>query len=494
MYKLMIVDDEEIEREGMAAFIPWENYGIELAGTAWNGVEGLEKLEQLRPDIVLVDVKMPVMDGIEMIRRARQTYPDIVFVVLSGYGDYEFTSRAMEEGVRHYLLKPCDEGKIVAVLEKVKAELAQARAHAAQWEELENSAHTLLPRAQEQVFRDLLLGRALPAAASTQQFMDGLGGAARAVFVVGFSIAKGFDYLEQFVIGNILTDLLPEGTLLLTASVQKNVLALADAAANDTLDAAVRRLKKEFLRFETMPLLAAASEVGTLDALNTMYGSVQSLLTLEKASAAEGVLRVGSAEALPGDAALLFDYRAIGAAERYEAVLFELYLTFTKMALLNYTDAQKQESCRLAWRLSAPEAAQQPVPDTWEALADALAEQQGVAFGPDKEGRRSREILLTVYRHLGEPGVSLQTLTANDLYMNPDYLGRLFTRLTGQRFPTFVENRRIDAARRLLHFRPDLPIHQLAELVGYPPDVQYFSKAFRKRCGKMPSEYRGSLQ
>ena len=62
MYKLLIVDDEEIEREGMAHFIPWEEQGIQLVGTAWNGVQGLEMMERLRPDIVLVDVKMPVID------------------------------------------------------------------------------------------------------------------------------------------------------------------------------------------------------------------------------------------------------------------------------------------------------------------------------------------------------------------------------------------------------------------------------------------------
>lgn len=118
MYKLLIVDDEEIEREGMAHFIPWEEQGIQLVGTAWNGVQGLEMMERLRPDIVLVDVKMPVMSGLEMIRQARQTFPDVVYVILSGYGEYEFTSQAMEEGVRHYLLKPCDEKRIREVLDK----------------------------------------------------------------------------------------------------------------------------------------------------------------------------------------------------------------------------------------------------------------------------------------------------------------------------------------------------------------------------------------
>lgn len=115
MYKLLIVDDEAIERDGMANLIPWQAYGVELVGTAWNGMDGYEKIEALHPDIVLTDIKMPVMNGIELIRKTKYKFPDIEFLILSGYGEYEFTSQAMEEGVRHYILKPCDEAKIVEV-------------------------------------------------------------------------------------------------------------------------------------------------------------------------------------------------------------------------------------------------------------------------------------------------------------------------------------------------------------------------------------------
>ena len=125
MYTLLIVDDEEIEREGMAQLILWEKYGYRLAGTAKNGAEGLEKIGQLHPDIAIVDIKMPVMNGIEMIRQGQAAYPDTAYVVLSGYGDYEYTSQAMELGVRHYILKPCDDAKIMPVLDRAVQELGR---------------------------------------------------------------------------------------------------------------------------------------------------------------------------------------------------------------------------------------------------------------------------------------------------------------------------------------------------------------------------------
>ena len=240
--KLLIVDDEEIEREGMAHFIPWQEQGVELVGAAWNGVQGLEMMEQFRPDIVLVDVKMPVMNGLEMIRKARQTFPDVVYVILSGYGEYEFTSQAMEEGVRHYLLKPCDEKKIVAVLDKVKAELQEKQERASKAQ----NARLLLPHAREQLFCELLLDHAQRGAAAVQNFMTEMGGPDRPVLLLDVQLRRGFDYLERFVVGNIMTDLLPSGTLLCSGGFDRDTFLLLDPQADAALDAAFARLQVEF--------------------------------------------------------------------------------------------------------------------------------------------------------------------------------------------------------------------------------------------------------
>ena len=70
---------------------------------------------------------MPGMNGIEMIRQGQASYPDTAYVVLSGYGDYEYTSQAMELGVRHYILKPCDDAKIIPVLGRAAQELEARR-------------------------------------------------------------------------------------------------------------------------------------------------------------------------------------------------------------------------------------------------------------------------------------------------------------------------------------------------------------------------------
>lgn len=483
MYTLLIVDDEEIEREGMAQFIPWDSYEIKVVSTARNGAEGLEKIAKFRPDLAIVDIKMPVMNGIEMIRQAKEQYPDMTFVVLSGYGDYEFTSQAMELGVRHYILKPCNESKMIPVLNKAFAELEEARKKNARSEKLETEARLLKPYAREQLFRDLLLGKA-QASSGARQLVDELGGEQRMVLLLDFRLKCGFDSLERYVVGNMLGDLLPDGTLLMTTGVDRDVLVLADAMAESSVETAVQVLKKEFKRFETLPMLSSASRTGTLAELSVLFRQAQELLQLNMDENEPALLRPSRNAALPETVNEIFDLEALRQTGSYEELLQELAFSFAKMEAKDYRPQQRQKLCELAWKLlfedkAAPE-------DSLPAWADALT----AAWNHPQPDARSREIFLAIYENLPEPEFSLQTIAQQRLFMSEDHLRRIFSQMTGNRFSAYLEHCRITQARRLLEFQPDMKISRLAELVGYPLDGQYFSKVFRKICGVTPTEYR----
>lgn len=496
MYKLLIVDDEEIEREGMEKFIQWEKYGIRLVGSAWNGVEGFEKIREEKPDIVLTDIKMPVMDGIELIRKTRKSFPEVEFVVLSGYGEYEFTSRAMEEGVRHYILKPCDEQKITAVLDRVKADIEEKRKNR-QEKQVGTTALRLLPRAKEQIFRNMLLGRE-PLKKEYQLLLDEIGNV-REVIVLAFRIQKGFDDLEQFVIGNILSDLLGKDKVFLSASIQKDVLLLLDAKAGPNIESAVTRTQKEFRELETLPIQAAVSKAGKLGTVSALYLQIQGLFRIGSIERQIGFLHEGLLRNLQNDATLLVDYRRIRGAKEYGEILFEIYLALVKMDLKQYTFQQEKEVC--GWMLSilcgedaAPECPGNG--DKWallERAADIVAEKQGLGLNQGKEEQRIKRILLAVYRNLQDPGMNIQFLSQKVLFMNEDYFGRLFAKDRKEKFSAFLVRRRVALAKRLLQYDPELKIAHLAELVGYPPDGQYFSKEFRRLTGMSPTEYRDSL-
>ena len=117
MYRVLIVEDEDIIRKGLAYTMDWMGMGCTIVGEAANGQEGLEKIEELKPDIVVADIMMPVIDGIEMIRIARQKF-NFKSIILTSYADFDYAKKAIDLDVSAYLLKPVDEDELIKNVDK----------------------------------------------------------------------------------------------------------------------------------------------------------------------------------------------------------------------------------------------------------------------------------------------------------------------------------------------------------------------------------------
>ena len=102
----MLADDEAEIRAGLRSIVRWEDYGIELLGTARNGAEALDMIRYHEPDIVLTDIQMPGMNGLELVKRVNEEQFDCLFVILSGYDDFQYAQTAIKQGVHDYILKP----------------------------------------------------------------------------------------------------------------------------------------------------------------------------------------------------------------------------------------------------------------------------------------------------------------------------------------------------------------------------------------------------
>ncbi len=122
MLRMIIVDDERAIREALSVVLDWNALGIELVGLYKNGAEAFDAILDEYPDIVMTDIKMPALNGLELLARARSAGIDAVFVILSGYAEFEFAKEAMRFGVRHYLLKPIGEEQLRTVIEEVRNE------------------------------------------------------------------------------------------------------------------------------------------------------------------------------------------------------------------------------------------------------------------------------------------------------------------------------------------------------------------------------------
>ena len=112
MYKVVVVEDEEIARKGIIFTINWDALNCMIAGEAANGEEGAEVIRRLSPDIIVTDLKMPRMDGVEMIQMLRCEGNRAKFIILTAYGDFKYAQSAVKLGVSDYLLKPLKDGKL----------------------------------------------------------------------------------------------------------------------------------------------------------------------------------------------------------------------------------------------------------------------------------------------------------------------------------------------------------------------------------------------
>ncbi len=130
MLKLIIADDEEIIRDRLINKIPWNTYGFEIVGEAENGKDLYEMTHLLRPDAVMLDIKMPIMDGIEYAKRIRNDGFDTEIVVLSGYGEFEYARAFINIGVFDYILKPLNKKDIGDVFKRLRYKIEKQKTSA----------------------------------------------------------------------------------------------------------------------------------------------------------------------------------------------------------------------------------------------------------------------------------------------------------------------------------------------------------------------------
>lgn len=123
MIKLIIADDEELIKKRLIQCIAWEEMGYEVTAEASDGEELLEKIKEYNPDVVLTDIKMPVMDGIEVANAAREMGIKTEFVIISGYDDFVYAQKGIEAGVFSYILKPIDKLKLMEIFKKLATKL-----------------------------------------------------------------------------------------------------------------------------------------------------------------------------------------------------------------------------------------------------------------------------------------------------------------------------------------------------------------------------------
>ncbi|MDD5920804.1 MAG: response regulator, partial [Oscillospiraceae bacterium] len=123
--RVLLVDDEIMIREGFKRLFDWEAHDCEVVGEAADGMEALAKIDSLQPDIAIMDINIPIMNGLKVIQMSRLKHPDTAFVIVSGYDDFSYCREALRLQIADYILKPVNYEEFGTCIDNLKIALFQ---------------------------------------------------------------------------------------------------------------------------------------------------------------------------------------------------------------------------------------------------------------------------------------------------------------------------------------------------------------------------------
>ncbi|WP_027091919.1 response regulator transcription factor [Cohnella thermotolerans] len=522
MNKVMLVEDEMYARQGLRNLIEWERFGFEVGFEAENGEEALRLIEDAKPELVITDIRMPVLDGLELIRTVRESgNQDTKFIIISGYGDFKYAQKAIKFGVKDFILKPVDE-----------TELTDTLAHLAVQIERDKMLKDESPAYSQKALERLLLGKASEEEIGTIAKLLGL--EREGTYYYAFAEMNGIQsFMDKDSAAEWMSELRSAmartaeelglvrnpvhireqkpgvyGFLLnFGSSVRTNVIA-------EAADLFVRRLRQRF----GLPIMVYAGEgVRDLGEIQRAYSTACAAMEYKYAFADRSVLSYGDvkgcelqyAEFEPGEYAKLLEQVEEG--ER-DAMFATADWIFEQIQRKRYApEAVQNAVARFAFGVIGSIRAMQgdenelrslePIlqwrdhPITLDGLKErfrAFLEESSETIARLRKNNAMGDIAKIksyIEKHYNED-LSLKSIAAR-FYMNPVYLGQLFKKTYGVYFNDFLLQIRIHNAKRLLR-QTEKRVYEIARSVGFD-NADYFVIKFEKVEGKTPTAYRNEL-
>jgi two-component system, response regulator YesN len=501
LYKVLLVDDEPLIIEGMKALIPWEDYGLEVAGEACDGTHALKQLQESSFDIILTDIKMPKMTGLELITNCKELNNRTKFIVLSGYQEFEYIKKGLELGIENYLLKPVNEDELINtienVIEKIKKDTREDR----------NSASYVL--------RDNMLWRLLNHDIDEKEWRQraelyqlSLDKPKLTVAIIQFDKNA---YQDTEALSNARTEMENLIDSVCIISPDNDFIVILSGQNEEQQSEKVEKLKaylQKSKQFDYYYLsmgcsVSSSSELQKSYDLANELSSYQLILEpntvitekltnryMEKNSVrqqdflqlAKYILNqeVDSAKSWLDDAFLQFEQQdCLYPPSVIRQYMIDLVITVQKSATkgIFYPTIRLVELIMKSHSLKdLRRIVEQYIRDLIEACSKQTVQRSSII----------QSILDYIHDHYSEE-LSLKTLSQR-FHINSIYLGQLFQKELGIVFSEYINHFRIEKAKELLK-NTHQKAGKIGKCVGYS-DTTYFYKQFKKSVGVTPTEWR----
>lgn len=503
--RILIVEDEVMIREGLAKLIR-AHTDHAVIGEASNGKEGLQLAIRYRPDLMITDIRMPVMDGLEMIEALHGMGLRIRAVILSGYSEFAYAKRAIYFGVEDYLLKPLAAEDIVEALQRIEEKI-----------EAEEKKYAGTP---VRYIRELIDGGALQQEGRQCLAQDcGFGSAGCFQIYLGYlgetlvgyeeeirgkweTLKNDFTKVRLFAIANGRKQQL---LYLAVLPPEEGAPALFQKAVERRITRPYKQKENRGVwsmaaaaRWEEIPEAARAAESLLREAMGVRDGELilrerlQALAWKEFQYPAElgaemkHALCRGEPDAIRAAGERFIGYMQDGPLREQEirqAYLKAVYLLLDTVREVDGDTYGRMQNADLLAKCTEAVTLREMSGSFRDGL-DILCSSRRVR--EDISNYTIKRAINHIREHYQE-GITLEEVSGQ-LGITPEYLSTLFNREMKVNFSTFLRQFRISHAKRLLK-GTDMKVYEVAEAVGYS-DSKYFARVFKEELGVSPGDYR----
>ncbi|MBD5520754.1 MAG: response regulator [Lachnospiraceae bacterium] len=535
-YSVLLVDDEEEVFEVIRKKLDWESIGFRVVGYARNGVEALEMAEELQPDVVMSDIKMPYMDGLTLCRKLKELYPTMKVIIFSGFDDFEYAKEAIKIEAEEYILKPINANELREVYERIKINLDRELDEKRNIDKLREYYMESLPVLQENFYTSLIEGRITGDAIEeyARNYQVELTGPYYVVTVLHISktnpatedviadpilLAMSVEKLakEQLTgkwnskvvtyLGDIIviTQLSSEDSITQFTDKMDRICQMAKRVCKARVTAGIGHICNQ-------PAQLPMSYQGAQNAISyrVLYGTTRAIniaetdprenadIPWEEPYIREIIkkIKMGEAESLQEAIKEFISKLSVSkmSLQKYRILIMELITEIFRFSANNQINLdvilgenstdENNDIYTMAMQLESSDA-------LGEWLSETCLKLQKQILNERRDTTKSfvTKAIEYVKEHYSDQDLSIETVCSY-LNVSAAYFSTVFKKETGKTFINYLTDYRMEEAENLLLMENE-KTYIIAQKVGYS-DPNYFSYAFKKQFGMSPSKYKTS--
>ncbi len=531
MLKVMIVDDEYYFREALKVSLDWEELGFTICAEAKNGNDALLKADELSPDIVLVDINMPVMDGLEFVKEIKNKGFDCKIVILTGHSEFQYAKQAVQLGVHNYLLKPVNEKELMESLLDLKRVIERERDIKIEFNKLKQQVKNSIPLLKEKFLNELIQGSLIRTEKSIANRMAYLNIQLSSDYyrVISIEINHDDDWddediqLWKFAVSNIACEVL-EGYFPYELCYDNNDLICIIIGSNEkNYDTQLLlESKLEIIRSVISKHLEFTITIGVGNEKRSLFDIAasydESLVALKNkltlgldrvityCSVEDSEIRVNLFTA--GDKNLLLIYMRTGDITEVMNLINRVFTQISEESLhheILYVICVEMVSACMEFIIESGLSVKEVLPNNLLNIIEEIQSKGTILeieewlksiFKNTLEAvsrKRSKkasglidDVKIYIHKNYGSSELNIDEIASN-LYVNYSHLCFVFKRETGITINEYLTEYRMNKAKELFD-NGIILVLDVAGRVGYS-DANYFSKCFKKYYGLAPSKY-----